>query len=141
MVSSKVLTNTKSHTSTQSLAQELIDDLDGLSDEELPEGSGEASATDEVSNENGKRPASTLLEDDHEQEDQKMDEDDEPKDPNQVQLQEGQLYIPTGGVRPADELDAEAVESYKLGKVMDVRKVAPLTSSKRMKDVLEVSEQ
>lgn len=64
-----------------------------------------------------------------------MDTSEEPS----VELQEGQLYIPTGGVRPADELDAEAVESYKLGKILDVRKVAPLTSSRRMKEVLEVS--
>lgn len=64
-----------------------------------------------------------------------MDTSEEPS----IELQEGQLYIPTGGVRPADELDAEAVEGYKLEKILDVRKVAPLTSSRRMKEVLEVS--
>ncbi|TIB14477.1 hypothetical protein E3P92_01910, partial [Wallemia ichthyophaga] len=128
-------------TAYQSLAQELIDDLDGLSDEETGDagedatGEDTATATTTTTNGNGKRSAISPLRAD--QDDVKMDQDDQPKDPNQVQLQDGQLYVPTGGVRPADELDAEAVEGFKLEKVLDVRKVAPLTSSKRMKDVLE----
>lgn len=132
-------------TAYQSLAQELIDDLDGLSDEETGDagedatGEDTATATTTTTNGNGKRTATSPLRAD--QNDVKMDQDDQPKDPNQVQLQDGQLYVPTGGVRPADELDAEAVEGFKLEKVLDVRKVAPLTSSKRMKDVLEVSHQ
>lgn len=115
-----------------SLAQELIDDLDGLSDDEIAEGNQtEQTEQQEDLNENGKRPASESLVE--ESSENVMDTSEEPS----VELQEGQLYIPTGGVRPADELDAEAVESYKLGKILDVRKVAPLTSSRRMKEVLE----
>lgn len=43
-----------------------------------------------------------------------------------------------GGVRPADELDAEEVQRMELGAVDDVTKVAKLEGSKRMADTLKV---
>lgn len=44
-----------------------------------------------------------------------------------------------GGVKPAEELDAEEVQRMELGKVDDVRKVAKLDGSKRMNDILKAS--
>ncbi|KAI0921426.1 hypothetical protein AcW1_004592 [Taiwanofungus camphoratus] len=41
-----------------------------------------------------------------------------------------------GGVKPAEELDAEEVQRMELGGVEDVRKVAKLYGSKRMNDIL-----
>lgn len=53
---------------------------------------------------------------------------------------EGLMAIPEGGVRPADELDKDAVEEMALGGVDDVKKVAKLLGAKRLEDVLRVSE-
>ena len=43
-----------------------------------------------------------------------------------------------GGIKPAEELDAEEVQRMELGKVEDVRKVAKLYGSKRMNDIVKV---
>lgn len=43
-----------------------------------------------------------------------------------------------GGVKPADELDAEDVQAMELSGVEDVTKIAKLEGSKRMNDVLHV---
>ncbi len=43
-----------------------------------------------------------------------------------------------GGVKPADELDAEEVQRMELGAVDDVRKVARLEGSRRMTEILSV---
>ncbi|KXN86362.1 U4/U6 small nuclear ribonucleoprotein Prp31 [Leucoagaricus sp. SymC.cos] len=42
-----------------------------------------------------------------------------------------------GGVKPADELDAEDVQQMELGSIDDISKIAKLESSKRMADVLK----
>ena len=42
------------------------------------------------------------------------------------------------GVRPAEQLDAEAAERMELGTVEDVSKVAKLYGSKRMRDIVNV---
>lgn len=122
----------------KSLAQELLDDLDGLSGSD-----NENVENKEEINENGKRKAIDEPNDNDnnnnnndKHNDDKMESDND-EDDQQVQLQQGQLYIPEGGVKPTDELDAETVEGYKLGKILDVRMVAPLTSSKRMSDTLD----
>jgi U4/U6 small nuclear ribonucleoprotein PRP31 len=44
-----------------------------------------------------------------------------------------------GGVKPADELDAEDVQQMELGSIDDVSKIAKLENSKRMADVLKAS--
>jgi U4/U6 small nuclear ribonucleoprotein PRP31 len=43
-----------------------------------------------------------------------------------------------GGVRPAEELDAEDVQQMELGTIADVATVAKLEGSKRMSDILKV---
>ena len=42
-----------------------------------------------------------------------------------------------GGVRPAEELDAEDVQQMELGAIEDVGKIAKLEGSKRMADILK----
>jgi hypothetical protein len=44
-----------------------------------------------------------------------------------------------GGMKPADELDAEDVQQMELGGIEDVSKIAKLDGSKRMADILRVS--
>lgn len=48
-------------------------------------------------------------------------------------------FVPEGGTRPAEELDAEDVEKTDLTKVEDVNKVSKLISGKRLRDVIQVS--
>jgi U4/U6 small nuclear ribonucleoprotein PRP31 len=48
-------------------------------------------------------------------------------------------FVPEGGVRPAEELDAEDVENTDLTSVEDVSKVSKLISGKRLRDVVDVS--
>jgi U4/U6 small nuclear ribonucleoprotein PRP31 len=50
----------------------------------------------------------------------------------------GAGFVPEGGVRPADELDAEDVENTDLTHVEDVNKVSKLVSGKRLREVVEV---
>lgn len=45
-----------------------------------------------------------------------------------------------GGVKPTAELDAEDVQRMELGGVEDVSKIAKLEGSKRMADILKVSD-
>jgi U4/U6 small nuclear ribonucleoprotein PRP31 len=48
-------------------------------------------------------------------------------------------FVPEGGVRPAEELDAEEVEKTDLTKVEDVSKVSKLVNGRRLREVIEVS--
>lgn len=48
-------------------------------------------------------------------------------------------FVPEGGVRPAEELDAEDVENTDLTKVEDVSKVSKLVNGRRLREVIEVS--
>ncbi|CDO74558.1 hypothetical protein BN946_scf184632.g15 [Trametes cinnabarina] len=120
-----------------SLADELLADLEGFSDDEgnyedneeqpkdqeqqQPEASGSSSAA------GAKRKASGS---DDEMSDVEGGEGGEEEE-NAV----GTLVL-EGGVRPAEELDAEEVQRMELSKVDDVRKVAKLEGSKRMNDIL-----
>jgi hypothetical protein len=45
-----------------------------------------------------------------------------------------------GGMRPADELDAEDVQQMELRGVEDVSKIAKLYGSKRMNDIIKVGQ-
>lgn len=47
-------------------------------------------------------------------------------------------FVPEGGVRPAEELDAEDVEKTDLTKVEDVSKVSKLVHGRRLREVIEV---
>jgi U4/U6 small nuclear ribonucleoprotein PRP31 len=109
------------------LADELMADLDGLSDaeedynKEEPEQAGPSSGL--------KRKATTELED-------AMSEDGEGAVDGEAEGAVGMVL--DGGVKPAEELDAEEVQRMELGAVEDVRKVARLEGSKRMAEILSV---
>lgn len=61
--------------------------------------------------------------------------DNDPEGPKGREI--GSLVL-EGGVRPADELDADDVQQMELGAIEDVRKIAKLEGSKRMNDILQV---
>lgn len=48
-------------------------------------------------------------------------------------------FVPEGGVRPAEELDAADVEKTDLTKVEDVSKVSKLVNGRRLREVIDVS--
>jgi U4/U6 small nuclear ribonucleoprotein PRP31 len=75
-----------------------------------------------------KRKADAMEDDD----DELSDIDDEPED------EEAGGLVLEGGVKPAEELDAEDVQRMELGTVEDVSKVAKLHGSKRMTEILKV---
>ena len=111
-----------------SLADELLADLDGLSGDEeqydeepQPEASTSTSA-------GVKRKAPGSDNEMSEGEDEDQGDDDKAV---------GSLVL-EGGIKPAEELDAEEVQRMELGAVEDVRKVAKLEGSKRMNDILKV---
>ncbi len=115
-----------------SLADELLAELDGLSaDEEDYENEGEQPEASTSTSAGLKRKAPGS---DHEMSEGEGGEDAvEDTDDNRV----GTLVL-EGGMKPAEELDAEEVQRMELGGVEDVRKVAKLEGSKRMNDILRV---
>lgn len=56
----------------------------------------------------------------------------------QVKEEEVEMQIPEGGVRPAQELDADDVAQMQLKNIRDVSSVARLAGSKTFKEVLQV---
>ncbi|KAH8106297.1 Nop domain-containing protein [Cristinia sonorae] len=111
------------------LADELLADLDGLSDGEEdynPDEQAEPQAG--PSSSNGLKRKATGSDD------EMSDGGGEDVDgDNQTEI--GGLVL-EGGVKPADELDAEDVQQMDLGGIEDVRKIARLYGSKRMTDIL-----
>jgi U4/U6 small nuclear ribonucleoprotein PRP31 len=105
------------------LADELLADLDGLSDneEEYPEEPAQSTST------SVKRKATS---------DAEVSEEDE--EGGEDHKQEVGGLVLEGGIKPADELDAEDVQQMELGSIEDVRKIAKLDGSKRMTDILKV---
>ncbi|TFK43363.1 hypothetical protein BDQ12DRAFT_622277 [Crucibulum laeve] len=121
------------------LADELLADLDGLSgdegedyqEEEKEATSSATTATAGPSSANGlKRKAETAGEDDE------MSEEEEEGEGGDEQQEIGGLVL-EGGVKPAEELDADDVQQMELGAVEDVGKIAKLEGSKRMVDILK----
>jgi len=112
------------------LADELLADLEGFSDE--GEGFEEEETGPSTSNgavQSGtKRKAAEESDEDMSAEEGGEDEEGE---------QQAGLVL-EGGVRPADELDADDVQQMELGGVEDVSKIAKLYGSKRMNDILKV---
>lgn len=115
------------------LADELLADLEGLSGDE----------EDEIqpSPSNGvKRKA---LDDDAMSDKSEDDDDDNDAGGQEAMgadgkpIQVGGLVL-EGGIKPADELDAEDVQRMELGAIQDVTKIAKLEGSKRMNDILMV---
>jgi U4/U6 small nuclear ribonucleoprotein PRP31 len=107
------------------LADELLADLDGLSeggdysDEEPPAGAGLS---------NGAAATGTV--------DVDMSDDEGAAEGEEAAAQGG--LVLTGGVKPAEELDAEDVQQMELGAIEDVTSVAKLESGKRMTETLRV---
>jgi hypothetical protein len=124
-----------------SLADSLLADLDGFSDEEDAQSPGPSSSKALPATGKGlmlpppvpakalqKRTAEALEEDE--------DEDME------VKLEDGTSavgYVPEGGVRPADELDEEEVEKADMTGIEDVSRVAKLAGGKKLRDIMAVS--
>ncbi len=112
------------------LADELLADLEGLSEGE--EETFEVEQVEEAgpSTSNGaKRSAPS---------DDEMSEGEGEDDKDDQKQVVGSLVL-EGGIKPAEELDAEEVQRMELGGVEDVRKIAKLHGSKRMNDILKVS--
>lgn len=109
------------------LADELMADLDGLSDagDDYNEGELEDPGTS-----NGLKRKATADSDDV------ISEDGEGEVGEEAEATTGMVL--EGGVKPAEELDAEEVQRMELGAVDDVRKVARLEGSKRMTEILGV---
>jgi len=70
------------------------------------------------------------------EEDVDIDED-EPQEADGEAVEVGALVL-EGGVKPADELDADDVQQMELGGIEDVTKIAKLEGSKRMSEILKV---
>ena len=117
------------------LADELLADLEGLSgdeDEEYPE-EPEASTSTTLPQKRKAEGEPDLEEDERAAE----DGDEEMGEEEAAGKEVGSLVL-EGGVRPADELDAEDVQQMELGGIEDVTKIAKLEGSKRMSDILKV---
>lgn len=109
------------------LADELLADLGGLSDNEEEYSEKEPVQSTSTATNGVKRQATSDAE-------MSEDEGQEGEDGNQAV---GSLVL-QGGIKPADELDAEDVQQMELGGIEDVRKIAKLDGSKRMTDILKV---
>lgn len=108
------------------LADELLADLEGLSGEDEPQ-------EQQLESNALKRKA---VDSDHDMSEE--DDDDElPDGPDGKHLEVGALVL-EGGIKPAEELDAEDVQRMELGAIEDVNKIAKLEGSKRMTDILKV---
>ncbi|KAL1723534.1 hypothetical protein EV715DRAFT_286401 [Schizophyllum commune] len=112
------------------LADDLLNDLEGLSDDEQHEEEQEMQTEEAAgSSKDLKRKA----------DDAGLDADmsDEESGEGQEESQEDPGFVPTGGIRPAEEFDAEDVQAMELLGVADVTKIAKLEGSKRMNDILK----
>lgn len=106
-----------------SLADQLMNDL--LSDEEEERQNEEDAQAAGV----GDLPLDDL-----------MDEDDEDERADAgAEGEDGTILLPSGGVKPVEELDPEVVGAMNLTAVSQVGTVAKLFGGKVMKDVLSVS--
>jgi U4/U6 small nuclear ribonucleoprotein PRP31 len=106
------------------LADELLADLNGLSDNEEDYPDEEPAQSSSTATNGFKRKPTS---------DAEMSDEGEGDDKEEV----GGLVL-EGGIKPADELDAEDVRQMELGGIEDVRKIAKLDGSKRMTDILKV---
>jgi U4/U6 small nuclear ribonucleoprotein PRP31 len=107
------------------LADELLADLDGLSDD-----GEEYKESNETTSTSLKRKADPAPGSDAEMSDGAEEDQDQG-------VEVGGLVL-EGGIKPADELDAEDVRQMELGGIEDVGKIAKLEGSKRMTDILRV---
>lgn len=117
------------------LADELLADLDGLSDDggDYKEEEQIPAAAPSTSTNGVKRKAATGSDAEMSEGEEGEGEGEGENDGQEV----GGLVL-EGGIKPADELDAEDVQQMELGGVEDVGKIAKLEGSKRMADILKV---
>jgi U4/U6 small nuclear ribonucleoprotein PRP31 len=114
------------------LADDLLNDLDGLSDDGEEENQQEDVEAPVASSSNGrKRKAGS---------DAEMS-DAEGQDEEAGTSAGGAGLVLAGGIKPAEEFDAEDVEQMQLQKVEDVTKIAKLEGSKKMTDTFKVRPQ
>lgn len=106
-----------------SLLDDLLDDLND-SDEELNQSETTTTNLNDLIAQEQQEEAAKADEGEEEDEDTIMTEGD---------------YLPSGGVKPTQELDSEVVNEMALGEIKDIFKVAKLYGSKIMKEVLTVS--
>lgn len=66
-----------------------------------------------------------------------MSEAEEGAEGEEAEADEAGGLVLEGGMKPADELDAEDVQRMDLGGIEDVDSVAKLEGSKRMADILQ----
>ena len=116
--------------SMSGLADQLLADLDGLSDngEDDYEQDEQSKNTAQSTSAGQKRKA---------EDDQDLDMSDSDGGEVEDDRQDKGPLILEGGIKPADELDAEDVQAMELGGVEDVSKIAKLDGSKRMTDILK----
>ena len=107
------------------LADELLADLEGLSDE-----GADSYHPDEHASGPSSLKRKTFS-------DAEMSDGGEAEAEEEVNAQVG--LVLEGGVKPADELDKEDVQRMELGNVEDVGKVAKLDGSRRMNETLKAS--
>ncbi|TRM68258.1 hypothetical protein BD626DRAFT_424999 [Schizophyllum amplum] len=112
------------------LADDLLNDLEGLSDDEAIE------EQDVQPEEAGPSTADLKRKADDAGLDAEMSDEDADTGV-QEETQETPGFVPSGGVKPAEEFDAEDVQAMELGSVADVTKIAKLEGSKRMNDILK----
>ncbi|KAF4602256.1 U4/U6-U5 snRNP complex subunit prp31 [Pleurotus pulmonarius] len=124
--------STKTHilAAMSGLADELLADLDGLSDD------------DEYNQEEPQQPqqpvasSSTSVKRKAGSDAEMSDDEGDEGEGEQPQTEVGGLVL-DGGVKPADELDAEDVQQMELGDIEDVSAIAKLEGSKRMNDIIK----
>ncbi|KAF9535109.1 hypothetical protein CPB83DRAFT_843505 [Crepidotus variabilis] len=120
------------------LADELLADLEGLDGGDDYEEEEPAPPQPGPSNSN---PRKRKVGDNQDDDDEAMSDDDgenenAAKDASGKNLEIGSLVL-EGGIKPADEYDAEDVQRMELGGIEDVTKIAKLEGSKRMNDILK----
>ncbi|KAG6892700.1 hypothetical protein C0992_012904, partial [Termitomyces sp. T32_za158] len=111
------------------LGDDLLADLEDLSDDN--QDYEEPDTTPNISGSNSlkrKAPNDAF--------DMSGDEDGEDGDGDEADGQEIGGLVLEGGVKPAEELDAEDVQQMELGNIADVTKIAKLEGSKRMAEIL-----
>ncbi|CAA7259534.1 unnamed protein product [Cyclocybe aegerita] len=116
------------------LADELLADLEGLEGGSEEEEAGEQPEAGPSTSNGLKRKAAGDADQDMSDDDDDAGEGTTGADGKRVEI--GGLVL-EGGVKPADELDAEDVQRMELGGIEDVNKIAKLEGSKRMNDILK----
>ncbi|KAJ3713620.1 Nop domain-containing protein [Lentinula raphanica] len=109
------------------LADELLADLDGNSDD-----GGDFDQEESKENEQGPSTDTNRKRKAENSDDEMSNEADDTEEKQGV---EGMILA--GGIRPAEELDAEDVQAMDLGGIADVSKIAKLEGSKKMLEILK----